>query len=316
MDYGKLLSRAWQLVWQNKFLFVLGFLAALSGGGGGTISGGGGSPGGGGFTDGNFDQMPDFAGFWAQYGWIILLTMGVLLILLLLFWLLSLVGQGGLIASVHRIENGEKMALGAGFRAGTQHLGRLIGLSLLLALPGILFFVVFMVGLGAVLLPIFSGGEPRMESLGLLLACLVPLVCLLFPYGIVVTFVKPMAQRSIIIEQQGVMNGIRSGWLVLRQNISDLALLALLFLVLGFLVGIALFLMILPIAAISFLPLVLGLINGETAQTGSIIFSVVGVVVIIIIAALVNSLLRTYQSATFTLAYLQFGQKAEKVVSE
>ena len=33
MDYGNLLKRSWDIVWHNKFLFILGFLAALGSGG-------------------------------------------------------------------------------------------------------------------------------------------------------------------------------------------------------------------------------------------------------------------------------------------
>ena len=35
MDYGQLFRRGWEIVWQNKYLFVLGFLAALGAGGNG-----------------------------------------------------------------------------------------------------------------------------------------------------------------------------------------------------------------------------------------------------------------------------------------
>ena len=31
MNYANLFSRAWALIWRNKFLLALGFLAALSG---------------------------------------------------------------------------------------------------------------------------------------------------------------------------------------------------------------------------------------------------------------------------------------------
>src|SRR5512135_3097820 len=31
MDYANLFSQAWNLIWRNKFLLALGFLAALSG---------------------------------------------------------------------------------------------------------------------------------------------------------------------------------------------------------------------------------------------------------------------------------------------
>ncbi len=33
MDYSKLFSRAWDIIWKNKFLILLGVLIALSGGG-------------------------------------------------------------------------------------------------------------------------------------------------------------------------------------------------------------------------------------------------------------------------------------------
>ena len=33
MDYGNLLKRSWDIVWHNKFMFILGFLAALGSGG-------------------------------------------------------------------------------------------------------------------------------------------------------------------------------------------------------------------------------------------------------------------------------------------
>ena len=30
MDYGEIITRAWNITWKNKFLWVLGFLAALT----------------------------------------------------------------------------------------------------------------------------------------------------------------------------------------------------------------------------------------------------------------------------------------------
>ena len=35
MDYGKVLSRAWEITWRWKVLWILGFLASLASGGGG-----------------------------------------------------------------------------------------------------------------------------------------------------------------------------------------------------------------------------------------------------------------------------------------
>ena len=36
MDYGKLLTRAWNIIWEHKFLILLGVLVALGGTGGGS----------------------------------------------------------------------------------------------------------------------------------------------------------------------------------------------------------------------------------------------------------------------------------------
>jgi hypothetical protein len=41
MDYESLLRRAWDIVWNNKYLIVLGALASLGSGGGGGGGGGG-----------------------------------------------------------------------------------------------------------------------------------------------------------------------------------------------------------------------------------------------------------------------------------
>ena len=40
-DIGKILSRAWQILWKYKVLWIFGLLLALSGAGGGGGSGGG-----------------------------------------------------------------------------------------------------------------------------------------------------------------------------------------------------------------------------------------------------------------------------------
>ena len=59
MEYGKILNRSVNIVWQNKFLIVLGILAAL---GSGSFGGGGGGGGGDGCGQsfGDPGQFPEF----------------------------------------------------------------------------------------------------------------------------------------------------------------------------------------------------------------------------------------------------------------
>ena len=56
MEYGKVLSRSASIVWQNKFLMIVGILAAL---GSGMFSGGGGG-----------GSSSDSTGFGDPYRWI------------------------------------------------------------------------------------------------------------------------------------------------------------------------------------------------------------------------------------------------------
>lgn len=123
MDYGKLFRRGWEIVWQNKYLFILGFLAALGGGSGGN-SGGNFNysvPGPGG-SDVPAETFAEITQFWTQYGGLILGLVCFFFILGIVFWLIRLAAVGGLIESVDRIEAGEKMSFGKAFSAGVADL--------------------------------------------------------------------------------------------------------------------------------------------------------------------------------------------------
>ncbi|KAA3664584.1 MAG: hypothetical protein DWQ04_04945, partial [Chloroflexi bacterium] len=139
MDYGDLLKRSWHIVWNNKFMFVLGFLAALGSGGG---SGGGNS--GTNFSPSSsggdeFNLPPEFAAnieqYWAEFAGVLIALVCFFVILGIVFWLVSLVGQTGLISSAARIDAGEEATLGEAFAEGTAKLGNMIGLNLVLSGP-------------------------------------------------------------------------------------------------------------------------------------------------------------------------------------
>ncbi len=237
MDYGKLLTRAWHIVWTNKWMFVLGFLAALGSGGSG---GGGGS---------NFrTQAPDefsqfsgeFSNIMSQIAPYIIVLIGFFFVVAIILWLLRLIGEAGMIASVARIESGEKLTLRDGFQAGMSHLKNMVGLSLVLYAPFILVGLVFAGGaISLALGGLDSGEELLARGFGLIGLCLIPLACILVVVGLVLAFVYPMAQRGIILEGFGVTDGIRRGWQVLRENLADIFLLAILFAFISLIVGIA-----------------------------------------------------------------------------
>ncbi|WP_420642835.1 DUF7544 domain-containing protein [Candidatus Leptofilum sp.] len=318
MDFGQLFRRGWEIVWQNKFLFILGFLAALGGG-----SGGGGN--------GNFnfsvpsgssssepfppEIIDQFNTFWTDFGGLVLGLVCFFFILGIVFWLIRLAAQGGLIEAVDRIEVGEKMSFGTAFSAGVARIGGLVGLNLLLNLPFILFGLVIGGGFAYVGFSIFQNGGNISDAMGgtisLLAVCGGLLACLLIPLGLIVTFVQPFAQRGLMLKQLGVVDSIRHGWDVLRQNLGDIFLLAIAFLVLGFLVGLVSLVVMIPLAFLAAGPVLFDLIQGNQIDFGmtEIITLAFGGICLGLAGAAVNSVLTAYRSATVTLAYQHFVQK-------
>ena len=114
MDYGNLFSKAWDIVWKNKFLILLGVLATLAGSGGGS----GGSQG--------ISTSGDDLGMWlpGQYHYdpstpfqsVGLPVFSGLLILFVLavfisIWALGVIARGGLISGADSISRGQSTCL-------------------------------------------------------------------------------------------------------------------------------------------------------------------------------------------------------------
>lgn len=314
MDYGELISRAWRITWNNKFLWVLGFLAALG------STGGGGSGGRATWTNDQFNWS-EFARIGALLGGLICLG----LIIGLILWLLSLVAKGGLISAAWRLDEGEKLTLGDAFGTGTRHLGRLIGVTLLLYAPIILLVVgalgIIFVAIGGwlTIADINNFGDPGAfpAGVGFAILCIVGLLCLLIPLGIVITFIYPFAIRGTVLQNLGVTDSISHGWRVLRENLAEIILLAILFLVINVIYGFVIGIVLLPPALILFAPLAAMSFEGRSFGPLEILLIAGAGLCIGLIGAALQSILTTWQSTTFTLAYKQFtGKQAEIVTPE
>jgi hypothetical protein len=306
MDYGKTLSRAWSIVWENKWLFVLGFLAALGGGGGSTGSNFSTSPPGSPDSSlpGDFlETLSDIAPF---------IVAGVCLLILLgiALWLLRLIGEAGMIASVDRIESGEKLTLREGFRAGVSHLKSMVVLSLLLYGP---FLIIGLIMAGfAISLAIGAaeGNSAFAGGLGLASLCILPLICLMGLAGLVVSFIYPFAQRGIIIRGLRTREGIRHGWEILKANFTEIIILGVIFLVISFAVGLVALFIAVPLAFLFVIPAAIAVIQGGQVLTAAtIILGVLGLIAFILLSAAITSIVRTFQSTAFTLGYHQWAGK-------
>lgn len=320
MDYGNLLKRAWHIVWNNKFMFVLGFLAALGSGGG---SGGGNSNIS--SSNNNFDLPPEFAAnierYWAEFAGVLIALVCFFVILGIIFWLVSLVGQTGLISSAARIDAGEDVTLGEAFAEGTAKLGKMVGLNLVLYGPFILFGLVAFGVIGALVGPAvfaeMAGTGGNMDSvagaIGGFAVCFGILGCLLVPVGILVNIIYPFAQRGLILQEHGIMDSIRHGWKVVRENVGDVLLLIILFIVIGIAFGIVAVMVLVPLGLLIFIPTILTMVNGGTFEIMNILFLIGGGICLGLLGAAINSVMIAFRSTTVTLAYQEFINKPGKL---
>lgn len=309
MDYGKIISRSWRITWENKYLWVLGFLAALT------------------RASSNFnynlsdsDVSAASVEQIAQATSLLLALCCVGLLIGLALWLVSLVAKGGMITAVARIENGEKSSLGDAFRAGTERIWSLMGMNLALYLPFILLGVVGMVGIFGLLAG--SGitaasfaeepsavGDAIAASLGLFFFCFCGLICGLILVGFLLQFINAFAYRGIMLRNLGAIESLSHGWQVFRGNLGEVLLLALLFFVISIVYSVGIGIVLFPLTLVLFVPMVAMAGSGGFGVM-EILFLAGGTLCLGVFGAALASILATWQSAAFTLAYQEWTTKA------
>jgi len=320
MDYGKILRKSWDIIWNHKFMMFLGFLAALGSGASGGGSGGGGNSG---YTfDGSeFETLPqmteNIGAILAAAGVLLLGLICFLIVLGLILWLLRLTAQAGLIDAAARLDAGEKVSFGGAMSAGWHKLGRMIGLNLVLfgvfVIIGIVGALILAGAIGASFAGAATGGEDMAALLGSIgvgfIALFCCLFCVLFILGIVVSILYPFAQRAAVLEDMGVIASIKRGWQVIKENLGEVIILLLIFLMLGFVVGVITLAIFIPVAAVSFAPVGLRLFGGGGIEALDVVLATGGLLCMVLLGAVINAVFVSFRSTAFTLAYGEFTNK-------
>ena len=302
MNYGQILSRAWQITWRWKILWVLGFLTALSS----SLSSGSNLS----YQMNDADLTNWFRDLpaWSDAAlWLSLIGCGAFLLALALA-VLSVIATGGLIAGVQQIEEQGSTSLRGAWRVGVQRFWRLLGISLLTMSPVLVLAVVAAVLLALVLVPVASTGASTAgaRTVGILsVVCGGALCCALIPFALALTAVANYAQRAAILEELPWIESIRRGWQVFRSHLGPTVLMWLILLALGLAAGVLLGLVAFPVI----LALVaLWQVDGATAWY--IGLAVCAGLVGFIVYGLVNAILGTFTSATWTLAFREITARA------
>ena len=308
MDFGKVLTRSWEIIWKYKALWIFGILASC----GSNFNFGG-----------NFNYSidsgdtrnlpPEFARFFANWergfnqffderGWGFIVLLICLAILIgLLFWVIGVFGQVGLIKGVVNAESGKKAI---GFRSLASEswalLGKALGLSILL----------FIIPFGVVLLLGLAGAALTVATVGIALFCLIPLACLLIPIFLLYVIYMEVAIIALVKEGLSVGEALARGWEVFRSYLGSLIGMGLILLVGGILVGIIL---AIPIAAIA-APALFGFLAQDSNAFGSgLTVSIILFLVALPFLILINGIVQSYIQSAWTLTYVQLTAAKPKV---
>lgn len=232
-DYGKVLSRSWQIIWKHKVLWIFGILASCARANGGGSGGGGGKTGyqtgPNGSTPFPTDQveqgMQQVEQFLNENLWIIIAVILAIILLSFIFYALGLMGRIGLIKGTFKAENGAaSLSFGELWSESMPFFWRIFGLNFLLGLAVFILIVPF------VILGIVTAG------IGFL--CFLPLLCILIPLGWALMIVLEQAQVAIVIEELNMLDGIRRGWQIAKSNIGAMIIMALILGIGGAIIGV------------------------------------------------------------------------------
>lgn len=247
MDYGNLLNRAWTIMWNHKYLIVLGVVAGLSGGGGSSSSSVNYQ-----INGNDLHNMPNllpaqFDAAWSAAAIVaivaIVALIAVMLVFFLLVWALSMMAQGALIAGVDMIETGRPSSLGIAWQAGWRRVWTLLGIGLVPLIPMLLVAGatlsagIMLFGVGA-----YFGDTTAFRTAGMgIVSVIVAVLCLLLPIMLFIGLWSNLAYRACMLEQTGVWASYRRGWEVLGNNLGSVLVLALLQFVIQIGLAVALF---------------------------------------------------------------------------
>ncbi len=294
MDYGKVIGRAWKITWRWKVLWVFGFLVGLGQGGSGGSN--------------NFRWVEDR---WRGFGFVERIPPGVVVLLIALvcvgllvgivLWVLSVMGRGALVGGVQQVEEEGSTDLGRAWGVGVRRFWTLFGISVLTGLP---IFILALLTVAAFVGPILAEvgiSAGRQEPTGIFaLSCLcgAPICCATIMVAIVLSQIRMYAERAAVLESLGWMDAFQRGWQVLRENIGSTVVFWLVFFVIGLVfaavVGGGLLALIAPFVV---------LLTQTEPGFWMLIPICGGGLLFMVIGALVGSVVQTFTSATWTLAY-------------
>lgn len=311
MSHTDILKQAFRITWRYRPLWLFGFLLALCGGGGG---GGGGnfnfSSRGGEGDFGNLPNMPEI-----DPNLIIAVVVGFICLILLLAVVGVVVQQvtrTALIGMVRQIKDSEAVTMRDGWRFGwSNRAWRIFLLSLLIGIPAtILTIGLILLALSPLLLLFLDNTASTVFSIILTVFACIFVFILLIIVGVILAPIQELAWRRIALDQRGVIEGLREAVTLIRQRLKDVAVIWLLMFGVGLVWGIGSLIVVLPVSLIAAallggIPAGLVYLISQSGWGAAIAGVPLALLALIVVSSAANGLYLIYQSAVWTLAYLE-----------
>ena len=266
IDIGKILKRAWSILWSYKVLWLFGILQAITGGGGNGGSNSGGSNSGYKFNGSNGYQgitpstnpTVQQLNQWFQenieplvlhpdqhvltFVWIGLGLLLFLLVIGVIFAIVRYVSETAVIRMVDEYEQtGNKVGFRQGWKMGwNRRAFRMWLIDLITALPFLL-LVAILVGLGAAVFFSVRGGNQVMAATSIVatIGCAFIFILAIILMAILLSLLRQFFIRKAVLENNGVAESFRNGWVMFKRNWKSAALMWLVMLGVGIAFGIA-----------------------------------------------------------------------------
>lgn len=293
-SYSDLFLDSANIVLSYKFTWLLGLLAALNGSkvislassSRSSLSGNSSFT----YLGSYFSNFSRLAESWNTNGTRFIIASVMTLLLGIGLWLVGFVGQASLIKAAFSLNQNKDVTLRKSLRDGLRFLVPMIGVTLVLFGPYLLVSFLF----GRVL----STDGTSFPVLYFLLAFLV-----LFPIGLIVATVHPLAQRAIVLQGQSVTASIRHGWQFLRENLKKLIIIMLILALIVLIYGALLSFILMPLASKTVFPALFEWIETGSISTGEI----ASIIVFSLMGLALGAPINAYRSITITLAYSNLG---------
>lgn len=313
MDFGRLLTRSGQLLWQHPFLWALGFLPGISH----VVS-----------TVLRFwltdyvsqdllpiltsaspqsllfaENLPLLQNLMTEFfrGEVLIIGAIWLFLALVGFWLLFTLAEAAVIAATLHLGNEQPISFMESLRFGWKLLGKFIAIDALVFLPWFLLALSALI-LAAVVLVAAAGmsvqGSSAESALGVMavgFGCVGLLACLLVPLSFVTLQFRALAFRETAVFHNPVREGVRHTWHIIKSNLATVIILVAVLWGVDYLFGLATSLITIPLGAATavttFTPLTSNLISFASLAVS-------------LLLALPKALLFVFIGIAWTLAFL------------